>query len=658
MRNKLREMGTTPHGDGVVSCATILSAPKQRHLPMKLAKILTGFVALLPLLDLTATPEFTINGGTLTAVELNGETEVTIPDGVTIIGYQAFQGCWELQSVTIPASVTVIVNAAFNDCRQMESVEFKGNAPSCNSLFYDVPNGCEVVVPRDSTGWYVNEGELWRGLVLRYAPKIKVKWEIVNGELIGVELNGQTDIRIPSSVTRIRSHVFQGCWDLKRVTLSDSVTHIMSDAFVDCHSLTNITIGACVEMIEHNAFRNCDSLSSFVVPISNPFFLSDAGLILTKDSCQLVVVPGGLLDVMIPDGVRIVRGDAFCDCKHLTRVTIPASVTAVEAGAFLGCNGLRTIVVDEQNLIYKYQNGLLLSKDGMTLFMSVNGVSMIPAGVTEIANGAFLGRSDLKSVTIPNSITNIGERAFVGCSGLTSVTIPGRVTSIGDYAFYNCRGLTSVTFAGDAPMVGYAFCGVATGCTACVKRTASGWPAEGANWNGVTIAYYGASSEKAVIEAETDGYALTANAGETLTENDVTFTAVIGGTLVDATKGYDVKVAADGKSAVARLKTPIFGAVAVAEDENPPAFDGSDPSGALVVVDENELAAKPTAKNGEEVGALPVAAVPGLYYQAAWGDDIGNLTTGARVQAATDTLYLGVIKQAGAQGFYRVTVSE
>ena len=35
-----------------------------------------------------------------------------------------------------------------------------------------------------------------------------------------------------------------------------------------------------------------------------------------------------------------------------------------------------------------------------------------------------------------------------------------------------------------------------------------------------------------------------------------------------------------------------------------------------------------------------------------------NLTTGTKVQATTDTLYLGVIKQTGSIGFYKVTVSE
>ena len=159
-----------------------------------------------------------------------------------------------------------------------------------------------------------------------------------------------------------------------------------------------------------------------------------------------------------------------------------------------------------------------------------------------------------------------------------------------------------------------------------------------------------------MTEMEGCEYVIVANDDEILTERDITFTTVVGNTLVDTTKGYNVKVATDGKSATARLKAPTVGAVAVVEC--PPAFDGSDPSGALVVVNENELAAKPTVKNGEEVGALPVAAVPGLYYQAAWGSDLGHLTPGAKVQAMTDTLYLGVIKQTGTSGFYKVTVSE
>ena len=65
-----------------------------------------------------------------------------------------------------------------------------------------------------------------------------------------------------------------------------------------------------------------------------------------------------------------------------------------------------------------------------------------------------------------------------------------------------------------------------------------------------------------------------------------------------------------------------------------------------------------TLVESDGVVLLPVAAVPELCYQAAWGDDLGNLAIGAKVQATTDTLYLGVIKQMGTGGFYKVWVSD
>ena len=73
---------------------------------------------------------------------------------------------------------------------------------------------------------------------------------------------------------------------------------------------------------------------------------------------------------------------------------------------------------------------------------------------------------------------------------------------------------------------------------------------------------------------------------------------------------------------------------------------------------ESAIKAKPTPKSGETVGALPVKTYEGLYYQAAWGDDLGTMTQGEKVQATGDTLYLGVIKQKGSKGFYKITVSE
>ena len=108
---------------------------------------------------------------------------------------------------------------------------------------------------------------------------------------------------------------------------------------------------------------------------------------------------------------------AFKDCRELTTITIPDSVTSIRDKAFENCSGLTSI--------------------------------SIPDSVTEIGDCAFECCSSLTSISISNTITYIGGDIFYGCSSLTSISIPGSVTSIGDAtllegAFEGCIGLTSI----------------------------------------------------------------------------------------------------------------------------------------------------------------------------------------------------------------------
>lgn len=57
-----------------------------------------------------------------------GLAEVTIPDGVNQIDYDAFAGCYNLTHVTIPASVTEIALDTFADC-PLESLTIAPDNP-------------------------------------------------------------------------------------------------------------------------------------------------------------------------------------------------------------------------------------------------------------------------------------------------------------------------------------------------------------------------------------------------------------------------------------------------------------------------------------------------------------------------------------------------
>ena len=49
-------------------------------------------------------------------------SSVTIANGVTSIGRQAFNGCGNMTSITIPASVNLINSSAFYNCNSLTSV--------------------------------------------------------------------------------------------------------------------------------------------------------------------------------------------------------------------------------------------------------------------------------------------------------------------------------------------------------------------------------------------------------------------------------------------------------------------------------------------------------------------------------------------------------
>ena len=210
-------------------------------------------------------------------------------------------------------------------------------------------------------------------------------------------------------VTSIGECAFYCCSGLTSVTIPDGVTSIGEYAFYDCSGLTSVTIPGSVTSIGGCAFYCCSGLTS----------------------------------VTISNGVTSIGNYAFSSCSGLTSVTIPDSVTSIGNYAFSGCRGLLSIVVDEGNANYSSVNGLLLSKDGKTLNIGVNGDVTIPHGVTRIGRNAFYGCSGLTSVTIPDSVTDIEDSAFAQ-SGLTSVTIPNSVTKIGNYVFNYSASLMSI----------------------------------------------------------------------------------------------------------------------------------------------------------------------------------------------------------------------
>jgi hypothetical protein len=63
---------------------------------------------------------------------------------------------------------------------------------------------------------------------------------------------------------------------------------------------------------------------------------------------------------------------------------------------------------------------------GDNAFMECRGLTevVLPVSITHVDLSAFNGCTSLTSVTLPKSLTHVGVGAFGGCTSLTSVTLP------------------------------------------------------------------------------------------------------------------------------------------------------------------------------------------------------------------------------------------
>ena len=318
--------------------------------------------------------DYTVTGiGTCTDKELIIPSEYNAKP-VTSIGNEAFSRCTGLMSVTIPDSVTSIGENAFDGCYRLVEVYNK------STLSITVGSSSNGYVAYYAKNVYTNEGESKlttdeNGYVI-YTDgyeKILVAYHGTN-----------TELALPSYITKINQYAFYNCTGLTSITIPDSVTSIGFWAFRGCTGLTSVTIPDRVTSIGSGTFSGCTRLTS----------------------------------ITIPDGVTSIGSDAFYGCTGLTNITIPDSVTSIGSWAFRGCTGLTSVTIPDR--VTSIGSGTF---SGCTNLTSIT----IPYSVTSIGSTAFYNCTGLTSVTIPNSVTSIESNAFFYCTGLTSIKFNGTI---------------------------------------------------------------------------------------------------------------------------------------------------------------------------------------------------------------------------------------
>ncbi|MDE7440337.1 MAG: leucine-rich repeat domain-containing protein, partial [Clostridia bacterium] len=271
---------------------------------------------------------------------------------VTRIGMMAFANDNTLTEITIPDGVTFIGEDAFARCSSLNVIRYGG----------------------DVAGWCAIDG-------LEYLMK-----DTANAKKLFMGSAEVSDIVIPASVKSIGSYAFYGC-AVTSITITEGVESIGNKAFGSCYFITEITIPESVTTIGKHPFDYCTSLTIYCKAEAKPdgwdntwssnglsssgfpvvwncaqndkdtsgyayLTLNGVRFALKNGSAFVVEQPRNLVTAEIPESINYmgadyklsyIDGGAFRGCDKLTSVKIAVGISNIYGYAFDGCSSLTDI---------------------------------------------------------------------------------------------------------------------------------------------------------------------------------------------------------------------------------------------------------------------------------------------------------------------------
>ena len=381
----------------------------------------------------TAADAFAFSDGEITDY-VGSDTNVVIPAAiggvaVTKIGQAAFMSK-NIENVVIPSTVTYVDDYAFDYCDSLDSLYFYGDVPAnLGDATYDMSTSVVIYCK----GTYLSDYEYKMG------DDFTVFGTISNGLEDPAYVTVSHNWKYTDNGDGTHSAV---CQDEGCTEVIAREAHTYTGGFCACGAKVN---GSEAGMFNYKVLDE-NAKTAAIIGYNKTGLGGEITLpsTYTKDGVTYTVT------TVAADAFNGGGNNSNTDAEALskiTKVTVPASITNVEARGFNYVGRYMTRAWNLEEIVFEAEN-VTFGTAALGSNLKLTSVTL-PSGMTEITASMFAKDTALAALTIPATVTKVGKLAFEGCTALRNVTFRSETAPemendsgmYGGYPFKGCQSL-------------------------------------------------------------------------------------------------------------------------------------------------------------------------------------------------------------------------
>lgn len=137
-------------------------------------------------------------------------------------------------------------------------------------------------------------------------------------------------------------------------------------------------------------------------------------------------------EVILPEGIEIIKARAFASCNKLGKINFPESLNVIKEMAFYNCGSLAEVILPER----------LAEIGDEAFYMAGIKHLILPKKIVSTGVNVFTS-TKIKTVDIPKEF-KLGTAMFADCLNLDSVNFEADWVTIPKSCFYHCTNLKEI----------------------------------------------------------------------------------------------------------------------------------------------------------------------------------------------------------------------